>query len=89
MHFLDVFLNQAPHYTSLYSQYHPRRYGITRLAQEAQETTQLSFTLTLRHNVLRYRQLGQDRGQAVYLHQQPGRHVPRDVAVERPQARFG
>ena len=73
----------------MYSQYHPRRYGITRLAQEAQETTQLSFTLTLRHNVLRYRQLGQDRGQAVYLHQQPGRHVPRDVAVERPQARFG
>jgi hypothetical protein len=72
----------------MYSQDHPHRYGITRPVQEAQETTQLSFTLTLRHNVLRDRQLGQDRGQAVYLHQQPGRHVPRDVAVERPQARF-
>ena len=68
----------------------PHRYGLTRLVTlEAQETTQLPSPLTLRHDVWRDCQLGQGRGLATNLHQQPCRHMPRNVAVERPYARFG
>jgi hypothetical protein len=48
----------------------------------------LSSTLTLRHDVCRDCQLGQGRGLAANLHQQPSRHMPRNVAVERPYTRF-
>ena len=69
----------------MYSQNHQQRHPYYHLVtQGTQETTQLSSTLTLRHDVLRDRHLGQNRGQAVDLHQQPCRHVPRNVAVERP-----
>ena len=65
----------------------PHRYPITRLVTKGQETTQLS-PLTICHNILRDCQLRKHRRLAANLHQQPGRHMPRDVTVERPYTRF-
>jgi hypothetical protein len=48
----------------------------------------ISSPRALRHDVLRHGQFRQLRRQTAELHQQPCRHMPRKVAMERPHTRL-